>query len=180
MQWDTVCFILFIWSMPPQWAVMHSSSLQTPQTPYQSATLSKAFISSSSFFSSCLLVVKSAFSSLSIPSDHPHQPPRLFIHQAAYFLSSFAHFSQNQLPSSPLHPFPSHHPLPLFPFSSPSFSGCGVLQPGSVLRVITRLVNSFMDSTPSVTHTACFLSMDSAHMHNLPAYTNSQQHAGKH
>lgn len=87
-----------------------------------------------------------------LPFIHPFRSPCFplislasFIHHAPSFLS--AHFFPKSASFS----------TPNLSLSLPSLllssgPGCGVLHPGSVFRVITRLVNSFMDSTLSVTH----------------------------
>ncbi len=91
----------------------------------------------------------------SIPLDHPAFPssvsplfPSLSLHlNISPQISSFRS-------SIPLSVIITERSLPLLFSLAPSISpGCGVLHPGSVFRVITCLVNSFMDSTLSVTHT---------------------------
>lgn len=99
-----------------------------------------------------------------MPFPNPFLSPLPFCHQSrllylSTFLLPFSLFICTFLPKSaafitqPLFLPTSLLSLPflfsLFPSISP---GCGVLHPGSVFRVITRLVNSFMDSTLSVTH----------------------------
>lgn len=89
---------------------------------------------------------------------HPSVPFPLSVSHSSRLIHPFPplhlHISpQNQL-IPPLHPsFLPSTLSPLSPRFLPSVGpGFGVLHPGSVFRVITRLVNSFMDSTLSVTH----------------------------
>lgn len=93
---------------------------------------------------------------------------RAVCHPSVPFPLSVSHSSRLIHPFPPLHLHISpqiswfHHSIPLSfhqlwaplsPHFLPSVGpGFGVLHPGSVFRVITRLVNSFMDSTLSVTH----------------------------
>lgn len=91
-----------------------------------------------------------------VPLLYPFTSPCLcLIHLSFFIHHAPSHFSLSVSPSqlpSPHHLSFFHHLLltSLLLFSiSP---GCGVLHPGSVFRVITRLVNSFMASTLSVTH----------------------------